>query len=203
MAKSIAEPSNVRSRRTRAALLDAARQLLEEEGFEALTMAAVGDRAAVTRRAVYLHFDTRTDLVMALYGYVGEQEGLAQSLETVWNAPDSLAALDQWARHIAYYTPKVLRVDREVARIERSDPDAAQHRKVAISNQRANVRRLVQWLADEGNLAAGWSVDLAADMVWALASPEIVERLYSIRRWSLKRMHEKLSATLRVITVSP
>jgi hypothetical protein len=40
-------------------------------------------------------------------------------------------------------------------------------------------------------------------MVWALASPEIVERLYSIRRWSLKRMHEKLSATLRVITVSP
>lgn len=201
MVKSIAEPANMRSRRTRAALLKAARELLEEKGFDALTMAAVGDRAAVTRRAVYLHFDTRTELVMALYDYVGEQEGLAESLARVWAARDSLAALDQWARHIAYYTPKVLRVDREVARIEGSDPDAARHRKFAISNQRANVRRLVRWLADEGRLAEGWSVDQAVDMVWALASPEIVERLHGIRRWPLKRMHERLAATLRVITV--
>ncbi len=46
----IHDPANARSRRTRAALLASARSLLEEEGFEALTMAAVAERAGVTRR---------------------------------------------------------------------------------------------------------------------------------------------------------
>src|SRR5690242_17802927 len=48
--------TNVRGRRTRAALLAATREVLEEGGFEELTMTAVAERAGVTRRAIYLHF---------------------------------------------------------------------------------------------------------------------------------------------------
>ncbi|HSO53579.1 MAG TPA: TetR family transcriptional regulator, partial [Actinomycetes bacterium] len=45
MLDAIDRPQNARSRRTRAALLAAARSLLEEQGAEALTMAAVAERA--------------------------------------------------------------------------------------------------------------------------------------------------------------
>src|SRR5688572_23279920 len=55
----IETPANSRSRRTRSALLSAARDLLEEGGAEALTMSSVAERAGVTRRAVYLHFGVR------------------------------------------------------------------------------------------------------------------------------------------------
>src|SRR6266540_2122447 len=80
------KPRNARSRRTRAALLDAARALLEEQGTESLTMATVAERAGISRRAVYLHFASRTELLTELFGYVSEQEGLASSLEPVWAA---------------------------------------------------------------------------------------------------------------------
>src|SRR5204862_2950392 len=67
---------NARSRRTRLALLASARTLVEQEGLSALTMASVAEHAGVTRRSVYLHFATRTELITALYEYVNETTGL-------------------------------------------------------------------------------------------------------------------------------
>src|ERR671938_750184 len=95
--------TNARGRRTRLALLAAARSVLEERGFPELTMAAVAERAGVTRRAVYLHFGSRSELVGALFDYVAETEGLQRSLQRVWDAPDAAAALDEWAEHVARY----------------------------------------------------------------------------------------------------
>src|SRR6266508_6390719 len=73
MLDSVEEPRNARSRRTRAALLDATRALLEEHGTEWLTMAAVAERAGVSRRAVYLHFASRAELLTELFGHVSER----------------------------------------------------------------------------------------------------------------------------------
>src|SRR6266498_6805 len=86
--KSIQQPRNARSRRTVTALLDATRELIDTGGFPALTMAAVAERAGVSRRAIYLHFSTRTELVTALYRSLGQTEDLAESLQSVWDCPD-------------------------------------------------------------------------------------------------------------------
>src|SRR5262252_3013966 len=88
-------PTNARGRRTRAALLAAARSLLEERGFAELTMSAVAGRAAVTRRAVYLHFGSRSELVRELCEWVAQSEGLEASLQRVRSAPDAVSALDE------------------------------------------------------------------------------------------------------------
>src|SRR5919202_189830 len=96
-------PTNARGRRTRTALLAAARAVLEEHGFPQLTMAAVAERAGVTRRAVYLHFGSRSELVGALFDYVAETEGLDGSLPRVKTAPDAPAARAAGPRHEATY----------------------------------------------------------------------------------------------------
>src|SRR5688500_6249391 len=115
----ISEPTNARSRRTRAALLAASRAILEEEGFEALTMTAAAERAGVTRRAMYLHFASRAELIGALFDYVASVEGLHDSTRSVWQAPDAVAALDEWAAHLARYHPRLLAVDRAMQRVWR------------------------------------------------------------------------------------
>src|SRR6201993_4860420 len=91
-------PANARGRRTRAALLAAARALLEERGFEALSMATVAQRAGVSRRAVYLHFASRGDLVGALFEHVAQAERLDAAVQPIRNAPHGASALDAWAR---------------------------------------------------------------------------------------------------------
>jgi AcrR family transcriptional regulator len=199
----IDSPRNARSRRTRAALLAAGRSLLEEQGAELLTMAAVADRAGVSRRAVYLHFASRTELLTALFGYVSEQEGLAASLQPVWDAPDAAAALRQWAAHLARYHPRILAVARAVQQVRRGDPDAAAHWRLVMADQQACCRRLAARLAGEGRLARGWTVPAAADMLWALMSFELLEELLVDRGWSPARYRAHMARLLASTFLGP
>jgi AcrR family transcriptional regulator len=198
----IVEPSNARSRRTRAALLTAAQAILEEEGFEALTMTAVADRAGVTRRAVYMHFASRAELVASVFDHVAGVEGLEESLRGVWGAPDAASALDEWAAHIARYHPRLLAVDRAAQRVWRQDPDAAAHRRRVVAEKLANCRRLAQRLHDEGRLASPWTTESATDMLFALISSDMIEALIVDRGWSPQRLAEHLALLLRSTFVS-
>jgi AcrR family transcriptional regulator len=51
---------------TRAAIVDAARALFAERGFEATSMDDIGHRAEVSKGAVYHHFDNKQDLFAEL-----------------------------------------------------------------------------------------------------------------------------------------
>jgi AcrR family transcriptional regulator len=193
----IDDPTNARSRRTRAALLDATRAILEGDGFEALTMHAVATRAGVSRRAVYLHFASRAALIDALFHHIAEREGLEDSVRRVWAAPDGAAALDEWARHLADYHARLLAVTRAVERVRRDDADAARHRRRVVDAQMANCRKLAVRLDEEGKLAAPWTVATATDMLWALISTDMIEGLLVDRRWSRRRLAEHLALLLR------
>lgn len=197
MAKSISEPLNARSRRTYEALLSATRTVIEEDGFEALTMAAVADRARVSRRAVYLHFSSRGELLTALLRHLGEAEELGVSLQRVWDAPDSVAALEEWARHLARAHPRILPVARAVDHARRTDPDAARMHDEIMGRWRKGSRRLAEWLEREGRLSDHWTVETAADTIWVLMSWDVLEGLLVERRWSRRRYADHMALLLR------
>jgi AcrR family transcriptional regulator len=189
----VAAPQNARSRRTRAAILAATRSVLEEAGFEGLTMAAVAERAGVTRRALYLHFSSRTELVASLFDHIAAEEGLADLTAAVWEAPTARVALERWASFLALYHPRLIAVTRAVEAVRDHDPDAQAHWRRVTNAQHANCRRLAKWLADEGALAEPWTAQSAAEMLWALISTDLIERLLRERRWSKPRLASALS----------
>jgi AcrR family transcriptional regulator len=194
---------NARSRRTRLALLAAARALVEQEGLPALTMASVAEHAGVTRRSVYLHFATRTELITALYGYVNETAELAASLEKVWQAPDAATALDEWAHHLARCHTQLVPFGRAFQRVRGTDPDAEHYWDLIMRQWRGSCRRLAEWLAADGRLAAPWTATTATDMLWALMSFDVLEALVVDRRWSPKKFARRLSTLLRSTFVTP
>lgn len=197
MVRSIEQPRNARSRRTVAALLRATRELIDGEGFEALTMAAVAERAGVSRRAIYLHFSTRTELMTALYRSLGDTEDLAASLQAVWDCPDAVTALGEWARHISRSHPRILATLRAVEHSRHTDPDAAALWHTTMTNWHRGSRRLIRWLADDGRLAPSWSVAAATDLLWSLMSLDLLDRLITDRRWSTRRFAEHYATLLR------
>jgi AcrR family transcriptional regulator len=197
VAKSIVQPQNARSRRTVEALLTATRAIIEDDGFESLTMAAVAERAGVTRRAVYLHFAGRAELLAELLRHLGQAEELGVSLQRVWDSPDSLAALNEWARHLARAHPRIMPIARAVDQVRRVDPDAAAMRAEIMRRWRLGCRRLMTWLDDEGHLAAPWTVDSASDMLWALMSWDVLEGLLVESGWSRDQYAEHMALLFR------
>jgi AcrR family transcriptional regulator len=81
-----------RSARTRGALVGAARELFAEKGFAATSRDEIAARAAVTRGALYHHFDSKTavaaavvaeleeELVARVVGAASEAEGVREQL---------------------------------------------------------------------------------------------------------------------------
>lgn len=58
--------SSKRATNTRAAILDAARALFEENGYFAVGLEAVATKAGISRQAIYLHFASKADLMKSL-----------------------------------------------------------------------------------------------------------------------------------------
>lgn len=198
----IVEPQNARSRRTRAALLDAALAILQRDGFEALTMASVGEEAGVSRRGVYLHFRSRADIVRGLFDHVADAAALDASLAPVRDADDPVDALTAWAHHLAGYHPRVLPVDRAIERVRDRDPDAAEHYSKVQAAQRETCRLLASGLSESGRLADPWTVTTATDMLWAQVSSEVIGGLLEQCGWSQDELADHLAAMYRATFVA-
>lgn len=199
-----AAAGNARGRRTREALLDATRDILERTGFGGLTMAAVAARAGVSRRAVYLHFETRTELITALFDHVSRAEGLPDSLGPVFDAPDGRAALRAWARHLADFQPRVTSVYRAAESHSAADPDAARHLAQVGADQRIVCDRIAGRLAADDRLAAPWTAATAGDLLWALISHDMIARLLEGCDWSADRLVERLDTLfVRTLVTEP
>lgn len=65
------EHSDPRVERTRAAILDAARDLLMTDGPDAVTHVHVAAQARVSRTTIYKHYPSRPDLIRATIEHVG------------------------------------------------------------------------------------------------------------------------------------
>jgi AcrR family transcriptional regulator len=189
----IEHPHNERSRRTRAAVLDATWRLLEEEGASSVTMASVAARAGVSRRAIYLHFASRGDLLLALHEHVDRVLDLEASVRPVREAPDGVALLRELAAHLARYHPRILRIDRALEAARRSDADVARLWDQGLQVWHDGCREIARRLSDEDRLAPPFTVETAADLLVALMRHDLLESLIVDRGWSPERYRDTLA----------
>ncbi len=90
---------SARKAATRARLLDAAAKVYAARGFAGATLDDVAEEAGLTKGAVYGHFGSKDNLLVALMeeylaAEIAEQVGLFDRGETTWKRP--LAGSDRW-----------------------------------------------------------------------------------------------------------
>jgi AcrR family transcriptional regulator len=95
-------PRTARGRRRHAQLLDATAELVAARGFHAVGIVDIGAAAGVSGSAIYRHFRTKQELLVALIERVVD-ELLAGARAAVDGAADPRAALDALVRaHVAF-----------------------------------------------------------------------------------------------------
>ncbi|MFF8598847.1 TetR/AcrR family transcriptional regulator [Streptomyces sp. NPDC015232] len=152
-------PKQDRSRATRQRLLEAAVSCLAEHGWAGSTVAAVAERAGVSRGAAQHHFPTREDLFTAAVEYVAEERSQAlrtlptqdrravvAALVDLYTGPLFRAALHLWvaASNEEQLRPRVTELE---ARVGRESHRIAVE-LLAADESRPGVRESVQGLLD-------------------------------------------------------
>ena len=176
-------------------ILEAARRLIEEEGA-GVSMGRIAARAGVSRRAVYLHFDSRTRLLLDLVDHVDRAGRLAERAATVWESAAGVEALRRFVALNASYNPEIDAIGRALDLAREDDPAAAAAWEDRMAGRRKACRRIAAWIADEGNLADGWAVSDAADIIWALTNITVWHDLVVDRGWSGEKYRDHVTGIL-------
>ena len=188
--------------RTRSKILDSARRLLVERGYYGVGLEAVARDAGVSRQALYLHFKSKADLLVAMAQYVDEVIGIPEILRPVREAQTALDALDAAVAAYGAIEPQIYDIASVIYAARRSDEaaDAAWQDRMAF--KRTNIKQGMERLLREGLLAEGWTVDEAADFAWALLSVHTYEYLVVERRWPVDQFVRRLQTVLHSVLVS-
>ena len=181
------------ARRTRQAILSAARELFGEQGYPATTIAQIAAAAGVAVDTVYASVGTKPVLMRLLFetaisgtdqAVPAEQRGYVQQIRAATTAEEK----------IGLYAAAVTEVNARLAPLHlvlrgaaATAPELATIRDEISERRAANMRLFAQDLAATGQLRPGLDTDEVADVVWSMNSAEYFTLLVRERGWAPDR----------------
>ena len=190
------------ARATRRAVLDAGRRLFVSQGYAATTIEAVAAEAEVSPETVYATFGTKRGLLSDLVDVsIAGDDAPVPILERPWVGemraePDLRKRLRILARNGRLMLERWADVAAVLGNAASADPRIAElwerNKEQRLTGQRALLR-----LATEGAaLRQGLSREAAADVLFAVGSPEVYRLLVVDRGWSPARFERWYADTL-------
>jgi AcrR family transcriptional regulator len=175
---------------TRNRLLDGAWELVAEHGLEQLTLAAVAQRAGVSRQAVYLHFGNRATLLVEMARRIDRSSGFLGEVAAARSqspVPALRALLDAWFA----YLPTILPVARALEAAAITGSEGAEAYTDRMEDWREGLRLAVERVHGSGGLSERWDVEAATDWLWALVHPTAFHHLVHERGWRAEAMRAR------------
>ena len=189
--------AQARARRRR--VLEVARALFLSQGYAGTTVAAVADAAGVSPETVYKGFGGKTGLVRALWEEALRGEG-PEPAETrsdrLRSAADPHVIVRGWSRLATEVAPRLVPLLLLVRDAAVSEPALREQYEAMDRSRLSRMTQNAEALHRGGHLRAGVDVARAADVLFAVSSPEMYELLVLRRGWDLDRFAELVYLTI-------
>lgn len=168
---------------TRSRILDAAWHLLETGGSK-VRMSDIAKAAGVSRQAVYLHFPSRADLLIATTRHIDEAKDIDSRLAASRAASKGTERLALYIEAWGSYIPEIYGVGRALMAMQDSDEEARRAWDNRMQAMRHGCAAAVAALAADRDLRPELSEDRATDTLWMLLSVRNWENLTQASGWS-------------------
>ena len=166
------------------------------ERGEPFSLGEIAREAGVSRQALYLHFESRAALAVAVAQFVDIAFGLDDALAPVRAATDGHSLLRAQARFVAKYNERIQTVVRMADALRQTDPELAAPWHDRLAHRRAGGHHIANTLARWGELSDEWTVETAGDWVCAMSSVKLWEELVLDLGWSKERFTRSLERQL-------
>lgn len=169
---------------TRERILNTAWKLLEVGQGNGVRMSDIAKTAGISRQAVYLHFPTRAELLIATTRHLDTLNNVHARLAASRNATTGQQRLDAFIEAWGNYIPEIHGVARALIAMQDTDEAA----RLAWADRMAAIRHgcqaAVKALNKDGELLPEHSVTQATDILWSLLSVQTWEQLTIECGWS-------------------
>ena len=185
---------------TRSKILAASLRLLEAHGGKNVRMSDIAKAADVSRQAVYLHFENRTQLMVETVQY-GDQVRDAQAQSKAWRESEGVEKLDAWVTFWGNYIPQIFGVAKALMIAKEIDEAAAAAWDDRMNDVRKSCNATIKSLDAAGALVPQWRVREASDVLWVTLSISNWELLTKTCGWSYKKYVQQMQKQTRHLLV--
>ena len=195
---------------SRRRILDAAGALFVERGYLGTTLAAVAAAAHVSVQTVYNVVGGKAQLLKAIYDVVlaGDDEPAPMAdrpiARAVVEATDGRHCLTRYAVMGRVLGERTLPlVSMLLAQAATGDADLAAFAETIEGERAIATAGVARHVAERFGLRPGLDIGQAADLLWALTSPDLADRLVRRRGWGWDRFEEWLGTAMADALLGP
>ena len=171
---------------TRTRILDTTVRMLEDGG-RGVRMGDIAKAAGISRQAVYLHFASRTELLVAATRYLDEVLDLDRRLAPSRAATSGIERLELYIDCWGHYIPDIYGVSKALLVAQNTDDAAAAAWNDRMLAMRDGCRAAIEMLHSDGNLAREWTRKRATDALWTMLLVPNWENLTRGCGWSTQQ----------------
>ena len=181
------------ARARRLAVVLAARDLFERDGFRPTTIAAIAAHAGVSAESVYKGFGTKAALAKAVFDLViaGDDEPVPvaerPAMQAVRDEPDLRRKIAMFVAGLAQRQARSAGVQILIRDGRHVDDSLVPFWAKLTDEGLAGMTMLGRNLLETGQLRDGIDLDEVRDVLWTYLSIDHYERLVRTQRWSLER----------------
>jgi len=188
---------------TRRRIVEAARRLLQRDGYAGMTIDAIAQQAQVSAQSVYAIFKSKTGILIELL----DESMFGPEYEEV--VRQTLKASDPKARlRLAAGVAKQIRSAQSAAfdLMRGSGVIAPELAKLEQQRERLRYEKeegMITFLRDRGRLRPGLNHKTARDIFWMLTGGDVYRMLVCERGWSPEEYQNWLADTLVHLLLAP
>jgi len=166
--------------------------MLEEHRGRGVRMVDIAKRANLSRQAVYLHFASRAELLIATTQFLDHRLDLETRLAPSRAATSGMQRLSAYVACWGNYVPEIYGVAKALLLLKESDAAAAAAWNNRMAAMRDGCRAAVDALHADSALALEWTRGGATDALWTMLSVENWENLTVECGWSNQQYVDRM-----------
>src|SRR5690242_14323750 len=136
-------------------ILETTWHLLEKNQGQGVDIADIAKAAGVSRQAIYLHFKSRTELLIETTRYVDKTFSFTERIQEACRPSTGTVSLEDYVSIWGNYIPKIYGCAKAILYARETDAAAAEAWDTRMDDLRNGLRIILEQLEGAGQLAAG------------------------------------------------
>ena len=179
------------SEQTKTRILETTWKVLETR-IDKNRMSDIATAVGISRQALYLHYPTRAELLIATTKHIDKVKKVNQRLELSRAAGSGIERLHFFIKAWGGYIPEIHGISVALRNMRENDKAAAEAWDERMQAVRHGCQAAVRAIEKDGKLKSDLSEQVATDILWTLLTVENWERLVLDCTWSQSEYEIKM-----------
>jgi AcrR family transcriptional regulator len=180
------------SEQTKMRILETTWKVLETR-IDKNRMSDIAKAVGISRQALYLHYPTRAELLIATTKHIDTVKKVNQRLELSRAAGSGLERLHFFIKAWGGYIPEIHGISVALRNMRKNDKAAAKAWDDRMQAVRHGCQAAVRAIAKDGKLKSDLTEQVATDILWTLLTVENWEKLVLDCAWSQSAYEDKMT----------